>query len=116
MKPPLKDDPKTYPVAARLFAWVRHPRAANGVMVGLVLVCLILAALNFTYDSHARFSVERVPVFFGLFGFVGFTGLILLARALRALIKRPEDFYGDKAIDREDYPVEQTDQVQSHAD
>jgi len=116
MKPIPKDDPNTYPAAARVFSWVQSPRAANGVMVGLVLVCLVLAGLNFTYDSHGKLSVEHIPVFFGLFGFVGFTGLILLARVLRALIKRPEDFYGDKAIDREDYPVEQTDQVQSHAD
>ena len=40
-----------------------------------------------------------------------FTALILAAKTLRIFIKRPEDFYGEKAIDCESYPEEELEQV-----
>jgi hypothetical protein len=40
-----------------------------------------------------------------------FTALILAAKTLRIFIKRPEDFYGEKAIDGESYPEEELEQV-----
>jgi len=39
-----------------------------------------------------------------------FTALILVAKALRLLIKRPENYYGDKAVDGEEYPTDQLEQ------
>jgi hypothetical protein len=40
-----------------------------------------------------------------------FTALILAAKTLRIFIKRPENYYGDKAIDIEDYPADQLEKV-----
>jgi len=39
-----------------------------------------------------------------------FTALILVAKVLILLIKRPENYYGSKAIDNEDYPTDQLEQ------
>jgi hypothetical protein len=39
-----------------------------------------------------------------------FTVLIFVAKFLRLIIKRPENYYGDKAIDQEDYPASQLEQ------
>jgi hypothetical protein len=44
-----------------------------------------------------------------------FTALILAAKSLRFFIQRPEDYYGDSAIDREEYPPEQLEKV-DHGD
>ena len=32
------------------------------------------------------------------------------AKALRFIIKRPENYYGDKSVDSEDYPADQLEQ------
>lgn len=98
------DNPDTFPVLGRLFAWVDKPGSANRIFWGLAVFCGLLFLADFAYEKHGKFDIENLPGFFGVYGFICFTGLILLAKGLRVLIKRPEDYYGDKAIDREDYP------------
>ncbi|PIE15851.1 MAG: hypothetical protein CSA68_05530 [Rhodobacterales bacterium] len=97
-------DRNDYPALGRLFGWVDKPGSANKIFVALAVVCLLLFMADFTYEKHGHFSVEHIPGFFGFYGFIMFTGLIFAATGLRVLVKRREDFYGDKAVDREDYP------------
>ncbi len=98
------DDPANYPWLGRAMLWVDQPGSANKIFWGLAVLCAFLFLADFTYDKHGHFSMEHLPGFFGVYGFISFTGLIFVARALRHFIKRREDFYADKAIDREDYP------------
>ena len=105
------DNPATYPALGRLFMWVDKPGSATKIYYILIAICVGLFLLDFTYHKHGHFAVENVPGFYGIYGFVMFTGLILAAKALRFFIKRREDYYGDRAIDREDYPEEGLDKV-----
>jgi hypothetical protein len=98
------DDPNKLPAIGRALLWVDKPGSASKVLWGLVGVCFLLFAYDFTFEKHGHFDVEDLPGFFGVYGFVSFTGLILLAKALRALIKRDEGYYGEKAVDSETYP------------
>lgn len=104
-------DPAKLPRLGRLLLWVDRPGSANKVFWALAAVCLVVFLLDFTYEKHAYFDFEHIPGFFAIYGFVMFTGLILAAKALRELIKRPEDYYGDKAVDRENYPEDQLEKV-----
>lgn len=99
-----KDNPDSFPALGRMLLWVDRPGSATKVFWALAVVCGLLFLADFTYEKHGHFDVEHLPGFFGIYGFVMFTGLILAAKGLRVLIKRDEDFYGDKAVDREDYP------------
>lgn len=99
-----KETPDSYPVLGRMLLWVDKPGSATKIFWALAVVCGLLFLVDFTYEKHGHFDVENLPGFFGIYGFVMFTGLILAAKGLRTLIKRDEDFYGDKAIDREEYP------------
>jgi hypothetical protein len=111
MDKPAKDDPARYPALGRILLWVDRPGSANKIFWGLAAFCGVLFLADFTYEKHGHFAVEDIPGFYGAYGFVMFTALILLAKALRYFVKRPEDFYGDKAIDREEYPADQLDKV-----
>jgi uncharacterized membrane protein len=73
----------------------------------LVVLCAVVFALGFTFEAHGHFEAEHIPGFYALYGFIMFTALILAARLLRVFIKRPEDYYGDKAVDAEPYPEDQ---------
>ena len=42
-----------------------------------------------------HFSVEEWPGFFAVFGFVACVGLAVVARGLRVLLKRREDYYDE---------------------
>jgi len=107
-----KDNPSKYPAIGRLLTWVDRPGSATKLFWALAGLCVFLFLLDFTYAKHGHFTMEDYPGFFGVFGFVAFSGVIFGAKALRVLIKQPEDFYGDKAIDTEDYPDDQLDKAE----
>jgi hypothetical protein len=103
------------PTLGRLFLWLDKPGSANRIFWGLAVICLLLFLADFTYEIHGHFAVEAIPGAYGIYGFVMFTGLILVAKALRFFIKRDEDYYGDKAIDSEEYPEDQLDKAKHDA-
>jgi hypothetical protein len=104
------DNPDTYPLLGRWLGWVDRPTNANRIFWALGGLCALLFLADFTYVKHGHFDIENIPGFYGIFGFVMFTALILAAKTLRFFIKRPEDYYGDKAVDSETYPPDQLDQ------
>jgi len=101
----------THPVLGRILGWVDRPGSANWIFWALVVLCGGLFLADFTYHKHGHFAVENVPGFYGIYGFVMFTLLILVAKTLRIFIKRPEDYYGKAAVDSEDYPAAQLEKV-----
>jgi len=105
-----------YPWLGRMFLWVDKPGSANKIFWGLAVFCGLLFLIDFFYEKHGHFDIEHIPGFYGIYGFVMFTGLILLAKGLRVIIKRPEDYYADKAVDREEYPDDQLEKVDHNAD
>lgn len=111
--PPANDDPAKYPALGRLLLWVDRPGSATTVFRALAALCVVMFLADFTYEKHGHFEIENLPGFFGIYGFVMFTGLIIAAKTLRIFIKRPEDFYKDKAVDTEDYPADQLEKVNS---
>ncbi|MGR3291403.1 MAG: hypothetical protein ACU0C9_09450 [Paracoccaceae bacterium] len=106
-----KDNPDGYPAIGRLLLWVDRPGSAKKIFWALAGICLLLFLIDFTFEKHGKFDIENLPGFYGVYGFISFTGLIFVAKALRVLIKRPEDFYQDKAIDTEDYPASGLDRI-----
>jgi len=115
IKSGVKSDEK-FPALAHLFLWIDRPWGPRLIFWGLIAVCAVLLGLAFTYKNHAEVKAENIQGFFAVFGFVGFTCLILLAKGLRVLIKREEDYYGDKAIDSEAYPEAELGREEYHAD
>ncbi|MGE4610846.1 MAG: hypothetical protein AAED33_05565 [Paracoccaceae bacterium] len=109
------DNPADYPALGRMMMWVDKPGSATKIFYALIVVCVLLFLADFTYEKHGYFRVEDIPGYYGIFGFVMFTALILIAKGLRVLIKRPEGYYGDKSVDVEDYPEDHLDKVDHNA-
>ncbi len=73
--------------------WLDSPRNVSKVYYGLWAVCLILIVADLFYDKHGYFHWEEWFGFHAGFGFVACVGLVLAAKQLRKLLKRPEDYY-----------------------
>ena len=99
-----------FSLLGKTLSWFTKTKHANKIFLGLTLLCFVLFLADFTYNKHGHFHIEEIPGFYGAYGFFMFTALILVAKALRLLIKRPENYYGGKAVDGEDYPVDQLEQ------
>lgn len=110
-----KDDPNSYPTLGRWMSWVDRPGSATKLFWGLMVACVIVFLLDFTYKKYGHFDMEYIPGFYAMFGFVMFTGLIFVAKFLRLLVKAPEDTYAPKSVDAEEYPDEGTERINHDA-
>ena len=59
----------------------------------LCLACALLLAANLFVHRHVEHSWESLWGFYAFFGFVACVLLVLLAKQLRKILKRPEDYY-----------------------
>ena len=101
------EDTSGYSPLAKLFVLFATPANSNKIFAALIALCLLLFLSDFTYKKYGHFPIEKIPGFYGTYGFVMFTGLILAAKALRFFIKRDEAYYGEKSVDHEKYPADQ---------
>ena len=70
-----------------------RPRNVTWLFRVFYAACLILLLLDFVLHRHAEHGWERLPGFYAVFGFVACVTLVLVAKQLRRLLKRPEDYY-----------------------
>ena len=54
---------------------------------------ILLLLLDLWIHRHEQWSFAEVFGFHGFYGFVACVGLVLTARCLRILLKRPENYY-----------------------
>lgn len=69
------------------------PRNRRRVRWTLFGVCLLLLFLDIFIPKHGKFYWENAPNFFAGYGFISCVSLILIARGLRKILKRDEDYY-----------------------
>ena len=74
--------------------WLDQPRNIDRLVHGLVVICALLVIADIFYHKHTHFAFEGWFGFFAWFGFVGCVGLVLLAKGMRRVVKRDEDYYG----------------------
>ncbi|MFK8078875.1 MAG: hypothetical protein AB8B97_01200 [Granulosicoccus sp.] len=100
---------------ARHFLWVDTTSGLNRLIIGLVVLCIFLFAMDFVWHRHVKVPGEEFYGFHAIAGFVSFTVIVLGAKALRVLIRRDETYYGEGSVDGEDYPQADTRRV-DHSD
>ncbi|RJP81980.1 MAG: hypothetical protein C4522_04500 [Desulfobacteraceae bacterium] len=57
-----------------------------GSLLGLLMV-------DFFIQKHADFPWEEVPGFFAAYGFISCVAFIFIAKGIRLIVKRKEDYY-----------------------
>jgi hypothetical protein len=73
--------------------WLDDRRNVAKVFWGVAAACAALLLADLFYDKHAKFRIEDIFGFYGIFGFVGCVFLVLAAKGLRKILKRPEHYY-----------------------
>jgi len=69
------------------------------IIGALVVAALAAAALGFLpafQKEEPHFEVERMPVFFALWGFVSFMFIVLAGQHLRKIVMRDERYYDER--------------------
>ena len=87
---------------SRKLLWVEKPGAGKRVLIVLLAICAVLALADFAYHKHAYFHIEEIPFIYAVYGFVSYATVIFLAKGLRLIIRRPEDYYAQDSTEVED--------------
>lgn len=69
------------------------PQNVKRFLGGFYVSLLILLIIDFFVHKHAEFTWEGIPEFYAAYGFVSCVLLIFIAKVLRLLIKRKENYY-----------------------
>ena len=63
------------------------------VIYVLYVICALLFILDFVINRHATHPLDAMPGFYPAYGFIGCVLLVIIAKWLRTLIKRSDDYY-----------------------
>lgn len=69
------------------------PRNVSRLLRGFYLACAILLILDLVLHRHIIHHWENLPGFYALFGFVACVLLVLIAKEMRKLVMRKEEYY-----------------------
>jgi len=69
------------------------PQNVTRLVRGLYVVCGLLFVLDFIIHRHASRFWEGLPGFYAFYGFIAFVILVVVAKLLRKLVMRREDYY-----------------------
>jgi hypothetical protein len=73
--------------------WLDDPAHVTLIYRILIVTCIALVGLGVPVAIHGHFRWETWIGFYGLYGFVSCVTLVLVAKVLRRILKRPEDYY-----------------------
>ena len=70
-----------------------EPRNVKKVLRALYVISAGLALVDFLYSRHVVHPWEGLWGFYALYGFVACVALVLIAKQMRKLVMRDEDYY-----------------------
>ena len=73
--------------------WLDEPANVERLVRGFYAACALLLMLDLFVPRHGTFAIERLFGFYAAFGFAACVVLVLVAKQLRRVLMRPEDYY-----------------------
>ena len=73
-----------------------NPKNVSRLLWGFYIGCGILVILDFIVHRHIYTDIERIPAFYAIYGFIACVALVLMAKVLRKLVMRDENYYHDE--------------------
>ncbi len=75
--------------------WLARPRTIRWLWRLFVAILALTVIVQPVVEVHPHFELEGVFGFSAAYGFVACAALILIARAIGVLLKRPDSYYRD---------------------
>ncbi|MEM9302450.1 MAG: hypothetical protein AAGE01_10090 [Pseudomonadota bacterium] len=75
--------------------WLTRPATVRKLWIGFSIVLALTVIAQFGLKMKASFGVDGSFGFGAWFGFAACVAMVLVAKALGWVLKRPEGYYGD---------------------
>ncbi len=70
-----------------------NPRNVKRLLRVIYVICAALVGLDFVFHRHVIHAWEALPGFYPIYGFIACAVLVLIAKQMRKLLMRKEDYY-----------------------
>jgi hypothetical protein len=74
--------------------WLDEPRNVKRLWRGFLALLALTVLAELVITLHPHFEVESLPAFHAAYGFLACAAMIVAAKALGELLKRPDTYYG----------------------
>jgi hypothetical protein len=71
------------------------PENVSKMLKVFYVICGLLVLADFVVHRHIYHDWEKIPAFYAIYGFVGCVVLVLIAREMRKVLMRSEDYYDE---------------------
>jgi len=72
-----------------------RPKIIQWILRVFYGLCVILVIVDFIIHRHIETSIEKIPAFYAIYGFIACVVLVLIANQMRKLLMRDEHYYDD---------------------
>ena len=72
-----------------------NPRNVARLLKGFYGICVILVIADFIIHRHTTMGWEKIPAFYAIYGFVACVVLVVLAKLMRKVVMRKENYYDE---------------------
>ena len=70
-----------------------NPRNVSRLLSGFYIICAVLFVADFIIHRHTVHPWEDIPGFYAIYGFVACVLLVVVAKEMRKVLMRKEDYY-----------------------
>ena len=71
------------------------PENIKRLLKGFYAICILLVVIDFVVHRHVGFGWEKIPAFYAIYGFIACVVLVVIAKKMRHVVMRKEDYYDD---------------------
>lgn len=75
--------------------WLVRPENIRRLWLVFIVILAVTVVAELFIDVHPVFELEHVFAFNAIFGFLACIGMVLGAKVLGVLLKRPDTYYRD---------------------
>lgn len=89
----IRPEPLAEPLREEKVHLFDKPENVQRLLRGFYVICALLVVMDFVIHRHVDHPWERLPAFYAIYGFVSCVVLVLIAKEMRKVLMRPEDYY-----------------------
>lgn len=80
------------------------PKNVTLILRVFYAICVLLVVADFIVHRHIYVSFEEIPGFYALYGFVACVVLVVIAKEMRKVFMKNEDYYDNREDESEEMP------------
>jgi len=71
------------------------PKNVERLLKGFYALCILLVIADFIIHRHTTMLWEKIPAFYALYGFTACVVLVVVAKLMRKVVMRKENYYDE---------------------